>query len=90
MKYIRVAWKHQNPDEPTMLYSELDARRWETRKVEVFRNGRIGYASAEGESGGTQLGLVPVPEISEIAKEPEFEPVEITREDFESIWAKRT
>ncbi len=32
MTYLRVGWKHQHPDEPVILYSELDAERWEVRK----------------------------------------------------------
>jgi hypothetical protein len=89
MKYVRVAWKHQHPDEPVILYSELDAHRFEVRKVEVFRNGRCGYASAEGESGGTKLGVLAMPELSEIAKDRQFEPIEISPEEFESVWARR-
>lgn len=89
MTYLRVGWKHQDPDDPVILYSELDADRGEVRKVEVFRNGRCGYASAEGSSDRTELGKVPVPELSEIAKDPHFEPVEISREEFEAVWARR-
>jgi hypothetical protein len=61
MEYLRVAWKHHHPDEPVILYSELDDYRWEVRSIEVFRDGQCGYASAEGSSGGTQLGSVPLP-----------------------------
>jgi hypothetical protein len=45
MTYIKVGWKHGHHDYPVILYSELDARRFEVRKVEVFRNGRCGWAS---------------------------------------------
>jgi hypothetical protein len=89
MKYLRVGWKHQHPDEPVILYSELDDNRFEVRKIEVFRNGRHGYASAEGASGGTKLGVIAVPELGDIAKDSQFEPVEITREEFEAAWARR-
>lgn len=89
MRYMRVGWKHQHSDEPVILYSELDDDRFEVRKVEVFRNGPCGYASAEGSSGQTQLGIVAVPELSEIAKDPQFEPVEITRDEFENVWGRR-
>jgi hypothetical protein len=89
VKYLRVGWKHQNPDDPVMLYSELNAERWEVRKVEVFRNGRCGYASPEESSGGTELGKVPVPALTEIVKDPQFEPSEISREEFEAVWARR-
>jgi hypothetical protein len=89
MKYIRVNWKHQYPDEPVTLYSELDDGRWEVRKVEVFRDGRIGYASAEEQSGGTYLGELPTPELSEIGEDPEFDPLEITQVEFEFVWNGR-
>jgi hypothetical protein len=42
---------------PVVLYSELDDNRFEVRKVEVFRDGRLGYADAVRSSGGTGLGL---------------------------------
>jgi hypothetical protein len=72
-----------------ILYSELDDNRFEVRKVEVFRNRTCGYASAEGAFGGTQLGLLAMPELSEIAKDPQFEPVEIAQAEFETVWARR-
>ncbi|MGO8999384.1 MAG: DUF6881 domain-containing protein [Polyangiaceae bacterium] len=89
MRYVRVGWKHQHPDEPVILYSELDANRFEVRKVEVFRSGRFGYASAKEASGGTKLGLLAMPDLYEMAKDPQFEPAEITREEFEAVWARR-
>lgn len=89
MTYLRVTWKHEHPDEPVMLYSELDANRLEVRKIEVFRDGRCGYASNQLATVGTKLGLVAIPELSDIAKDPQFEPVEITQEEFEAAWARR-
>jgi len=86
VQYIKVLWKHSHPDEPILLYSELDDARWETRKVETFRSGLLGYASAVKSRGPTALGIVPVPPLSQIALDPEFEPSEITREEFEEIW----
>lgn len=89
MIYILVKWIHSFPDDPVLLYSELDAFRFETRKIEVFRDGKIGYASEYEEFGSTKLGTDPVPEISEIAKNPEFEPIEISKDEFEKIWSVR-
>jgi hypothetical protein len=90
MKYMKVSWRHTHPDEPTLLYSELDDARWETRKVEIFRNGNIGYASSTASSGSSELGIVPIPPISIIASDPEFEPTEITKEEFEEVWRRAT
>ena len=69
-----------------MLYSELDDQRWERRKVEMFRNGRMGYADAEREFGGSALGLEPVPPLAEIVMDSQFEPVETTMLEFEQVW----
>lgn len=89
MIYIAVKWIHTYPDEPILLYSELDNDRFETRKVEFFRDGSIGYADASEEFGHTELGMMPVPDLNEIAKDPEFEPRQIEKHEFEEIWGKR-
>jgi len=89
MKYICVKWNHSFPDEPIWLYSELDDDRWEVRKVEVYGDSRQGYASETEYYGSTGLGEVPVPPLTEIASDPEFEPAEITKEEFEEVWARR-
>jgi hypothetical protein len=87
--YMRVKWKHGFPDEPVLLYSELDEERWEVRKVDVFADGTCGFADQDEEVGGTGLGELPVPPLNEIAQDPEFEPADISGEEFESIWSKR-
>jgi hypothetical protein len=89
MRYIAVIWKHQDPAYPTALYSELDGAGWEHRKVEVFADGRIGYADRSGASGGTRLSIEPLPPVAEIATDPQFEPREIAGEEFERMWAGR-
>jgi hypothetical protein len=89
MNYIKVKWIHSCPDDPILLYSELDAERWEKRKVEVFHDGHCGYASASESAGSTRLGEEPIPPLVEIASDSQFEPVEITKEEFEEVWAKR-
>jgi hypothetical protein len=71
-----------------MLYSELDAQRWETRKVEVFVDGRMTYADSTTESGDTALGTEPIPTLTQIAADPQFQPVEISKAEFESVWTK--
>lgn len=84
--YIRVAWQHQEASEPIMLYSELDGERRELRKVEVFRDGRMGYACRAFERGGSRLAKMAMPPLAEIAGDPQFEPHEITAREFEAAW----
>jgi hypothetical protein len=86
MTYILVRWLHNFADEPILLYSELDGDRYETRKVEIFRDGRLGLAGPGVESGGSVLGTEPTPPIGEIAASPEFVPQEVTPDEFEAVW----
>ena len=88
MQYIKVQWIHNDLDYPVLLYSELDADRWEVRKVEIFHDDRMEYADQDREIGTTGLGEEPVPTLEEIANDPEFLPEEITQDEFEQIWAK--
>jgi hypothetical protein len=90
MVYIKVKWKHDNPNEPVLLYSELDRERWEVRKVDIFPDGRMGYAGPGIAVGGTELGLMPTPPLEEIAEDPEFEPETISKAEFDNVWAKAT
>jgi hypothetical protein len=76
-------------DTPVLYYAELDAERWETRKVEVLANGALTYASASEESGAC-LAQVQTPLLKEIAKNPEFRPVAITKDELELLWTHRT
>ncbi len=89
MRYLYIKWIHKNPGDPVHLYSELDDERYEVRKVEVFADGRRGFADAHEEYAGTVLGTMPVPPLAEIAADKQFEPKEIAVEEFQRIWLKR-
>jgi hypothetical protein len=86
MYYMKVEWKHSDPDDPVWLYSELDAERYEIRKVDVFRDGRLLYADPSASHEATRLSEAPIPSLAEIASNPQFEPVEITKDEFEDVW----
>jgi hypothetical protein len=89
MKYFKVKWIHDNPDDPVWLYSELNDASWEIRKVEVFRDGSFGFAGQGSEVGGSALALEPVPSIADIAADSQFVPTEINVEEFEDMWKQR-
>jgi hypothetical protein len=59
------------------------------RKVEVYRDGRKGFAIAGSSAFGTKLGKEPIPPLAEIAADPQFKPTVITQDDFEKAWAER-
>jgi hypothetical protein len=88
MTYMKVKWSHSSSDYPVLLYSELDADRWEKRKVEIYADGRADFAGQNEQTGKTELGIVPVPDIEDIAAQPEFEPATISAQEFEAAWRK--
>jgi hypothetical protein len=86
MDYLVVEWQHNLPDMPIEMYSELDGRRMEVRKVEIFRGGDFGYASMAGSKKPTELGLEAVPSLREIASQKEFKPRVSNAAEFEKMW----
>ena len=84
LQYIKVEWIHDHPDEPTVLYSELDEQRSEIRKVEVYADGTMYRADQERSTGTTRLGELPVPPLNELSSE--FVPHVIDAIEFERIW----
>jgi hypothetical protein len=90
VEYLGIEWKHDDPDDPILLYSELDDDRWELRKVEVYRDGRKDYAGPAGSSGSTGLGEVPMPSLASILRQPQFAGGEITATEFEQVWREAT
>lgn len=89
MTYIRVKWIHAYGDEPIWMIAELNADRWETRKIEFFADGSKGYSGQGEEVGGTALGQLPIPPLQEIAADPQFLPELIAKGEFEALWDAR-
>ena len=86
-RYQKVLWHHDHPDEPVMLYSEIDSG-FEVRKVEVYRDGRHDHADGSHSTGTTMLGEQLMPDVDEINQDPEFSAVTITAEEFERVWQR--
>ncbi len=86
MEYIKVYWMHDFIDEPIILYSELDEKRFEVRKIEIYRNNRIGYATYDISVNDTYLSEFPIPEIIEINVDKQFMASKISKREFEDIW----
>jgi hypothetical protein len=90
LRYLAVDWRHDHADEPVRLFSEVDLEGWEKRKVEEFRSGRKVRADTTTRSGSTRLGEDVIPSIDEIAKDPQFSPREIAKDEFERVWLEAT
>ncbi|WP_226646126.1 DUF6881 domain-containing protein [Microbulbifer variabilis] len=88
--YIYSKW-HNSPENcPVEFYSELNSDRFETRKVEIFKDGSLGFASQKASSKTTRLGIAAVPPIAEIANQAEFDIKTITPQQFEAKWKEAT
>lgn len=86
MWYLRVAWLHEFAEDPVEILSEVGADGYERRKVERFRDGRLGWADGRHEVGGTALGQVPVPSLDAINAQQEFVAARIAGNEFERAW----
>lgn len=86
MVYLKVRWIHENNEDPVLLMSELDGDRYEVRKIEVFRDRRMGFASADRSSAETVLGDKPVPIAADIAADPQFVVQQLDAQEFEKAW----
>ena len=84
-RYLAVTWHHDLHDEPTELLSEVvDGE--EARKVEKYRDGRIGWAGADGCRGDTVLAEGLMPFADELEADPEFNARTIGADEFEHEW----
>src|SRR5438132_81518 len=88
MIYLHTRWIHESSDDPVDLYAELDDDRFEVRKVEVFRNGSLGFANENESVNGTRLGEVAIPGIEAIDADPQFISESMTVREFENLWAE--
>lgn len=88
MKYIDVAWTNHDEEMPIRLVSELDDARFEVRKLEFFRDGKVGYASPSHSANSTLLGEMALPALAEINLDRQFHAKEIDAHEFFSLWTK--
>jgi hypothetical protein len=90
MRYICVQWIHFHPDEPVEIYSESDRDGWETRKIEVFRDGTTSYADSAHSTGTSQLATIPMATVEETNSEAQFRAKKIGKHEFEELWTRVT
>lgn len=86
MEYISVVWSSGSKENPIRMVSELDADRFERRKLEFFEDGSVDAASDSQETPRTALGTMAVPTVEEINIDRQFTAQSITAADFEALW----
>jgi hypothetical protein len=98
LKYIRVLWKHDFPDDPTDLYYEVRPDRSVPRMVEVFTNGHAEADTVEWHARryptfcGASLVDGEMSTAAEIRARAsdEFTILEITQTEFERAFQNAT
>ncbi|WP_372410589.1 hypothetical protein [Streptomyces luteireticuli] len=86
MEYWKVVWHHDFKEEPVVLFSEIGADRYETRKVAEFRDGQVLKADESHEGPMVGLSEVPVGVIEDVMGQPEFSASLISHREFEEVW----
>ncbi len=86
--YIKVKWVHSDEEYPKYIYSRLDDDNFEIRKIEVYADGKVGYADQDRESNGSMLGSLPFPPLDEITTDKQFELEVISEKEFEEQWKR--
>ncbi|MCF3175134.1 hypothetical protein IPZ61_17645 [Streptomyces sioyaensis] len=89
MKYWKVTWHHDFGEEPVTLFSEIGEDGYETRKIQEYRDGRLLRTDGSDETAEIGLSEIPVGRIEEVAAQPEFSALVISKADFESMWKWR-
>jgi len=91
MRYSKLIWRHGSPTEPTLILSEHDAHGWEHRKIEIFADGSVAFASSSETVGGAKLSEIRCPRDDEVLSS-DMSIVEMTADEFEREWesARRT
>lgn len=92
VQYLKVEWLHDFHDEPFLFFGELNTDLQcdglnEIRKIEIFKDGTMGYASSKEEyhclSSASHW-----PTKEEIEQDPQFKVHVITQQEFDLLWLK--
>lgn len=89
LKVEAVRWLHDDQNSPDLIAAELDGERYELRKIEVFRDGRIqGVDRLREIEGSTLLADQPWPSFDSIVKDPNesFVAHPMSAAEFDDLW----
>ncbi|WP_369604069.1 DUF6881 domain-containing protein [Nocardia nova] len=78
------------PGRTGVLLLEIGKDRYETMKVQIYKDGHTDWATAASETGKAFPAEAPFPSIAEIASQPDIQAWEVTRQTFEFTWVRAT
>ena len=88
-RFIRVRRLEPRPEAPAEIWIVLDRHRSEESRVEIWPDGRIGFASDELEVGGTKLRRGPFPRPEAFAGHPDLQVEAVSTREFHRFWETR-
>ena len=81
MLYYKTIWNHTNDYDPIVMYSAIDEERYETKRLDIFRDGHVAYFDTRTPM---ELSEAPYPsDFDAINATGEFDVAEISSIDFE-------
>ena len=85
-EYVKWFWKYIDDETPVLLFYEVDLEneRYATRMIEVYSDKSVNIVVEEGFDFITEA---PVPTIEEINRELEFYALNISGDEFESVYS---
>jgi hypothetical protein len=86
MDYVKVRWSHDYPDTTVAYFIELRDDRYETRRVQVYRDGRMEWADRDHESATVRLSERAFRPLDEINAQPQLTAESIDAEEFNTVW----
>ena len=92
MEWIKIIWDHSYDNQPYEIYMELNAERYDLRKLEFFKSGKVGYSYGDIEVNGTGANIEKFPSLEEynrLCSSYEYETLyaeRISKDQFEHKW----
>ena len=85
-QYILSDWRNDNPEDPFIVFGQIDSERYAERIIDVFRDGRADAIVCEGNF----YEPVPAPEVETINEADEFTACYVSASLFEATWQEAT
>ena len=87
-RYILSDWRSDSPDDPSIVFVQIDSERYLERIINVFRDGRVEIESLWEED---PINISPpVPELQPINEADEFTACYVSASLFEAVWQEAT
>ena len=87
-QYILSEWRNDSPDDPSIVFVQIDGERYLERIINVFRDGRVEIESLWEED---PINISPpAPELQFINEADEFTACYVGASVFEGVWQEAT